>query len=66
VAALVEDVLREGAAGAGQSSWGPAVFGFFPGEEIAQRAASNLEGRGPLFVTAFNNSGARSWAAPPP
>ena len=31
VAALVEALLAAGAAGAGQSSWGPAVFGLFAG-----------------------------------
>jgi beta-ribofuranosylaminobenzene 5'-phosphate synthase len=65
VAALVEALLLEGAAGAGQSSWGPAVYGLVRGDEEAERVASRLrsrlDGRGPVIVTAFNNRGARSW-----
>jgi beta-RFAP synthase len=66
VAALVAALLAEGAAGAGQSSWGPAVFGLFPGAAEAQRAADRLRARlagAPLFVTAFDNRGARCWTA---
>ncbi len=57
--ALIEDLLKLGAAGAGQSSWGPAVFGLFPGEAEAAAAARRLEGRGSLIVSAFDNVGAR-------
>ena len=61
VAALVEALLGEGAAGAGQSSWGPAVFGLFGSDAEAQRAAQCLRGRlggAPLYVSAFQNRGA--------
>jgi beta-RFAP synthase len=61
VAALVEALLQDGAAGAGQSSWGPAAFGLFPNEAVAERAASRLRsqaGAGLVFVTAFANRGA--------
>lgn len=61
LAQLVADLLALGAAGAGQSSWGPAVFGLFPDQATAQAAADRLAGRGTILVTAFNNSGARCW-----
>jgi beta-RFAP synthase len=64
VAELVEALLAEGAAGAGQSSWGPAVFGLFRDESAARRVADRLGalvGDGPVLVTAFANHGARCW-----
>jgi len=64
VARLVEDLLELGAAGAGQSSWGPAAFGLFPNQAAAEAAADRLAGRGTLLVTAFNNSGASSGESP--
>jgi beta-RFAP synthase len=60
-AALVAELLSMGAAGAGQSSWGPAVFGLFPDEESAASVAHRLAGRGTVIVTGFANSGARCW-----
>jgi beta-RFAP synthase len=66
VAALVEALLAAGASGAGQSSWGPAVFGLFAGEAEAQSAAERLRPHlagAPLLVTAFRNHGARCWTA---
>jgi beta-RFAP synthase len=69
VAALVEALLEEGAAGAGQSSWGPTVYGLVQGEEealrIADRLRARLDGRGPVLVTAFNNRGARLFEEEP-
>jgi beta-RFAP synthase len=63
VAELVEELLAEGAAGAGQSSWGPAVYGLFGGDDaagrVAQRFAARLGRHGRAFATSFNNSGAR-------
>ncbi len=59
VAELVDALLTLGAAGAGQSSWGPAVFGLFPDQASAQAAADRLAGRGTILVTAFDNGGAR-------
>jgi beta-ribofuranosylaminobenzene 5'-phosphate synthase len=65
---LVEDLLAWGAAGAGQSSWGPAVCGFVGGEEqaeaLALRLRKKLGGRGVVRVVAFDNRGARCWRAP--
>jgi beta-RFAP synthase len=70
VAELVDALLAEGAAGAGQSSWGPAVYGLFQGDEaasrVAERFADRLGGRGRAFATSFNNSGARCWATRTP
>jgi beta-RFAP synthase len=63
VAELVSALLAAGAAGAGQSSWGPAVFGFFASEDEARRAEGRVAGSGAAFVTPFNNTGARSWTA---
>ncbi len=61
VADLVDALLQAGAAGAGQSSWGPAAFGLFASEATAQQAASALSGRGQVFATTFSNAGARCW-----
>jgi beta-ribofuranosylaminobenzene 5'-phosphate synthase len=61
VGEVVDELLARGAAGAGQSSWGPAAFGVFGGEDAATRAAEQLKGRGELFLTSFNNTGARIW-----
>jgi beta-ribofuranosylaminobenzene 5'-phosphate synthase len=61
-AALVGDLLAMGAAGAGQSSWGPAVFGLFPDDQGAVAVAERLRGRGSVIVTAFANAGARCWS----
>ena len=53
--ALVGALLAQGAAGAGQSSWGPAVFA------LADGARALLTGRGTVSVTPFANHGARCW-----
>jgi beta-RFAP synthase len=67
VAAAIAALFDEGAAGAGQSSWGPAAYGLFGGEEAAGRAAERLRdhlaGRGHAFVTSFDNRGSRSWTS---
>jgi beta-ribofuranosylaminobenzene 5'-phosphate synthase len=71
VAELIDELLAGGAAGAGQSSWGPAVYGLVQGEEAARRLARRVEnrlgGRGVVLATGFNNRGARCWTvdAPP-
>jgi beta-ribofuranosylaminobenzene 5'-phosphate synthase len=61
--ALVEALLRHGAAGAGQSSWGPAVYGVVgsegEGHELARRLESDLGAGGRAEVVAFDNRGAR-------
>ncbi|HET8757353.1 MAG TPA: beta-ribofuranosylaminobenzene 5'-phosphate synthase family protein [Solirubrobacteraceae bacterium] len=61
-APLVEALLRFGAAGAGQSSWGPTVYGVVGSEEAAQELARRMDdevGEGSVDVVAFDNRGAR-------
>ncbi len=62
-AALVEALLAAGAAGAGQSSWGPAVFGLTPSQESADALCHRLGGLAAgqdvqLFTAAADNTGA--------
>ena len=57
--ALVEALLSGGAAGAGQSSWGPAVYGVVGSEAAGRDLASRVEGLGAVDVAAFDNRGAR-------
>jgi beta-ribofuranosylaminobenzene 5'-phosphate synthase len=61
--ALVEALIRLGAAGAGQSSWGPAVYGIVGDEEAGRDVARGMEaelaGAGSVEVVRFDNSGAR-------
>jgi beta-ribofuranosylaminobenzene 5'-phosphate synthase len=61
--ALVDALLRGGAAGAGQSSWGPAVYGVVgteaAGRELARRMEDVVGGEGSVEVVAFSNRGAR-------
>jgi beta-ribofuranosylaminobenzene 5'-phosphate synthase len=61
--ALVEALLRFGAAGAGQSSWGPAVYGIVgseaAGRELARRMEDVVAGEGKVDLVAFDNRGAR-------
>jgi beta-ribofuranosylaminobenzene 5'-phosphate synthase len=59
--ALVDALLRFGAAGAGQSSWGPAVYGVVGGESAAREVAGRMEGvleGGSVEVVSFDNRGA--------
>jgi beta-RFAP synthase len=61
--ALIRALLRHGAAGAGQSSWGPAVYGIVEGEEagrdLAGRIGDELAGGGSVELVRFDNRGAR-------
>jgi beta-ribofuranosylaminobenzene 5'-phosphate synthase len=61
--ALVEALLVHGAAGAGQSSWGPAVYGVVgseaAGRELARRMEGVLAGDGSVELVSFDNRGAR-------
>jgi beta-ribofuranosylaminobenzene 5'-phosphate synthase len=61
--ALVEALLRFGAAGAGQSSWGPTVYGVVgseaAGRELARRMEDLVGGEGSVELVAFDNRGAR-------
>ena len=60
---LVEALLRCGAAGAGQSSWGPAVYGVVgseaAGRELAARMEELVGGAGSVELVGFDNRGAR-------
>ncbi|HET9986595.1 MAG TPA: beta-ribofuranosylaminobenzene 5'-phosphate synthase family protein [Longimicrobiales bacterium] len=60
---LIDELLAGGAAGAGQSSWGPAVYGFVEGDAAARALAARVEarlgGRGLVLATGFDNAGAR-------
>jgi len=62
-APLVDALLRLGAAGAGQSSWGPAVYGIVAGEaegqDLARRLEPELGAGGKVAVVGFDNRGAR-------
>jgi beta-RFAP synthase len=61
--ALVEALLSHGAAGAGQSSWGPAVYGVVgseeQGRELARRLEADVGAGGRAEVVRFDNRGAR-------
>ena len=60
---LVEALLREGAAGAGQSSWGPAVYGLAGSEASGRALADRMVGLvgddGSVELVTFDNRGAR-------
>ena len=64
-AALVGAMASWGAAGVGQSSWGPAVYGIVagdaPAETLAHRVRSALGGQGEVYVSPFAAEGARVW-----
>jgi len=56
-----------GAAGVGQSSWGPAVYGVVDGEPAGARLAERVRGllgdRGAVYEGPFRAGGARVWRA---
>jgi beta-RFAP synthase len=60
--ALVEALLREGAAGAGQSSWGPAVYGIVgdeaSGRALMERMAGVVGDDASVELVTFDNRGA--------
>jgi len=58
-APLVDALLDGGAAGAGQSSWGPAVYGVVGSEEAGRVLARRMEGMGRVALVAFDNLGVR-------
>ncbi len=66
--ALVRRMREWGAAGVGQSSWGPTVYAIVEGPDAAARMASQvrdlLAGAGAVFEGAFRTAGARVWRAP--
>ena len=61
--ALVDALLRLGAAGEGQSSWGPAVYGIVgdeqAGRELVRRMDAELAGGASVQLVRFENHGAR-------
>jgi beta-RFAP synthase len=60
---LVDALLRLGAAGAGQSSWGPAVYGIAGDEQAARELADGIAAEvgdgGRVELVRFDNAGAR-------
>jgi beta-RFAP synthase len=67
---LIRQLAACGAAGVGQSSWGPAVYGVVDDVEAGARVAAAIEGRlggaGSVFEGPFRPDGARVWRAPGP
>ncbi len=67
---LIRRLAEWGAAGVGQSSWGPAVYGLVEGEAagraLAGRCREFLGGRGEVFEGGFASSGARIGRGGPP
>jgi beta-RFAP synthase len=65
---LVRRMTEWGAAGVGQSSWGPAVYGIVEGENagraLAERVGNLLGSRGAVYEGPFRAEGARVWRAP--
>lgn len=67
---LIERMARWGAAGVGQSSWGPAVYGLVGSPEeaatLAARVRAHVDAKGLIFEGGFAGTGARlSRGAPP-
>jgi beta-RFAP synthase len=62
-AEMIRRFSEAGAAGVGQSSWGPTVYAVVEGDaaarELAAHAAGWMAGRGQAFATGFDNNGAR-------
>jgi beta-RFAP synthase len=62
-APLVDALLRHGAAGAGQTSWGPAVYGIVgseaAGRALADRLGAEIGDGGWVEVVPFDDEGAR-------
>ena len=60
---LINSMREWGAAGVGQSSWGPAVYAITEGDaraaELASRARVTLNGSGMVYVNQFARTGAR-------
>jgi beta-ribofuranosylaminobenzene 5'-phosphate synthase len=62
---VVGFLLEKGAAGAGQSSWGPTVYGLVDGEERARRLTQDVRtylsgfGGGSIFCVQAQNRGAQ-------
>jgi beta-ribofuranosylaminobenzene 5'-phosphate synthase len=67
---LVRRMIEWGAAGVGQSSWGPTVYGIVDGDEagvrLAGRVRTALGSSGTVHEGAFRTDGARVWRVPVP
>jgi beta-RFAP synthase len=67
--ALIGKLASWGAAGVGQSSWGPAVYGVVGSDDearaLAARAGALLGTSGQVFEGPFAGSGARLWRPEP-
>jgi beta-ribofuranosylaminobenzene 5'-phosphate synthase len=67
---LIRRMAEWGAAGVGQSSWGPAVYGLVENPDAARDLAAKcralLEGRGLVFEGGFAGGGARVGRGGPP
>ena len=67
---LVADMAAWGAAGVGQSSWGPAAYGLVAddkaAQDLAQRVERKLGSTGTVFAGGFATQGARVWTGPSP
>ena len=68
---LVRRMSEWGAAGVGQSSWGPTVYGIVEGDEHAARLADRVRSQlsssgtaGAVYEGPFRTEGARVWRAP--
>ena len=68
---LVRRMIEWGAAGVGQSSWGPAVYGIVEGESAGQRLSDRVREAlsasgttGAVFSGPFRDEGARVWRGP--
>jgi len=63
--ALVQRLAEWGAAGVGQSSWGPAAYGIVDGADAAahlvERVRTALGSGGSVFEGPFRSEGARVW-----
>ena len=69
---LVRRMTEWGAAGVGQSSWGPTVYGIVEGADCAARLADQVRSRlsqsgvaGDVYEGPFPIEGARVWREPP-
>jgi beta-ribofuranosylaminobenzene 5'-phosphate synthase len=65
---LVAEMAALGAAGVGQSSWGPAAYGLVGSEDLSSAMARRLGGllgtSGRVYEGRFAAAGARVWAGP--
>jgi beta-RFAP synthase len=65
---LVRRMTEWGAAGVGQSSWGPAVYGIVAGEDsgrlLVEQVRAALGDAGSVYEGPFRPDGARVWRAP--